>query len=68
MNCTLYYRDGNGQLKQVNATDVESTEQARQMAEDLLVSEKTSSENTPRSSPILALVQGGKSSVGVSYA
>lgn len=63
MNCTLWYRDTNGKLCQINSTNVESTEQARQMAEDLLVSEKE-----PWSSPILALVQGGKSSVGVSYA
>ena len=55
MNCLLYYKDSNGKLCQINGTDVASTDQARQMAEDLLVSEKEA-----WSSPILALVKGGK--------
>lgn len=63
MNVSLYYRNEQGALYKIAATGVDSTDQARQMAEDLLVSEKT-----PWSSPILALVQGGKSSAGVSYA
>ena len=55
MNCLLYYRDVSGKLCQINGTDVDSTDQARQMAEDLLVSEREA-----WSSPILAVVHGGK--------
>lgn len=63
MNCNLYYKDANGKLSQINVTNAECVQDAIKSGEELLVSEKQ-----PWSSPILALLQGGKSSVGVSYA
>jgi hypothetical protein len=55
MDCNLYYRDVNGKLSQISVTQAEDPKEAIKLGEELLVSEKLQ-----WSSPILALIQGGK--------